>query len=134
MMDATSIPTTTATATPAATPSLAGSPSSLSPGPMAAALLLAALAAAAVVLARRKRRAPRLVEVLESTSLGPKRSLVVARLGDELLLLGSCEGGIALLSTRPASAVHTPAPAPAPEPEPGRSCGPDVAGLLSRFV
>ena len=80
-------------------------PASSSPGTVAAGLLLAALAVAALVLARRRRRAPRLVEIVESASLGPKRSLVVARMGGELLVLGSSEGGITLLATRPASAV-----------------------------
>jgi hypothetical protein len=58
-----------------------------------------------MVMARRRRRAPRLLDVLESVSLGPKRALVVARLGDELFVLGSSEGGISLLSTRPAAGV-----------------------------
>jgi len=79
------------------------SPSSFSGGSIAAGLLLAALAAVALVLARRRRNLPRLVEIVETASLGPRRSLVVARIGDELLLLGSSEGGIALLTTRPAS-------------------------------
>ncbi|GEJ59197.1 flagellar biosynthetic protein FliO [Anaeromyxobacter diazotrophicus] len=81
--------------------------SSFSPGPFAAGLLLAAMAAAAFVMARRRRAVPRLVQVLEQTSLGPKRALVVARLGDELLVLGSSEGGIALLATRPATSTST---------------------------
>jgi flagellar biogenesis protein FliO len=46
-----------------------------------------------------------MVQVLESTSLGPKRQLVVARLGEELLVLGASEAGIALLATRAAGAV-----------------------------
>ncbi|HUK65943.1 MAG TPA: flagellar biosynthetic protein FliO, partial [Anaeromyxobacteraceae bacterium] len=57
----------------------------------------------------------RLVEILESASLGPKRSLVLARLGDEVILLGSCEGGITLLSSRPAeSVVRATADGPTP--------------------
>jgi hypothetical protein len=71
-------------------------------------LLLAALAAAALVLARRRRGAPRMIQIVETASLGPKRSLVVARVGDELLLLGSSEGGIALLTARPAQPVEAP--------------------------
>jgi len=67
-------------------------------------VLLAGLAAAALVLRRRRHPAGRRVEVLETTSLGPKRSLVLARLGDELLLLGASEAGIHLLHTRPAGA------------------------------
>lgn len=100
------------------------STSSFSPGSLVAGLFLAALAAAAFVMARRKRRAPRLVEILESASLGPKRAIVVARLGDEILVLGSSEGGVALLSTRPAAAFCGADPSPrsrlaAPRPDRG---------------
>ncbi|HTP26484.1 MAG TPA: flagellar biosynthetic protein FliO [Anaeromyxobacteraceae bacterium] len=84
-----------------AVPSAVPAPS-FGPGPLAAGLLLAALCVAALVFARKRRRVPRLVEIIESASLGPKRSLVVARMGDEIFLLGSSEGGIALLTTRPA--------------------------------
>jgi flagellar biosynthetic protein FliO len=74
-------------------------------------LVLLGLAAAAFVVARRKRAAfgPRLLEVIESAPLGPRRSLVLARVGDELLVLGVSEGGIALLSSRRQA---DPAPAP----------------------
>ena len=81
------------------------SSSAFSPGPLAAGLFLALLAAVALVMTRRRRRTTRLIDILESVSLGPKRALVVARLGDELLVLGSSEGGIALLSTRPAAGL-----------------------------
>ncbi len=85
-------------------------------GPVTGALFLAAIAVAAFVLSRRRRGLPRLVEIIETASLGPKRSLVVARLGDELLVLGSSEGGIALLQTRPAPPRAAAAPAPAAAP------------------
>ena len=87
--------------------------------PMGAGLLLVAFAVAALVTAKRRKRAPRLVEILESSSLGPKRSLVVARMGHELLLLGSSEGGITLLSARPAPAPPAATSALAPV-EPSR--------------
>ena len=107
------ISTPTAIPTPAPSPfvSLTGAPaplpssSAFSPGPLAAGLFLALLAVAALVMTRRRRRTTRLIDILESVSLGPKRALVVARLGDELLVLGSSEGGIALLSTRPAAGL-----------------------------
>jgi len=62
------------------------------------AVLLAGLAIAAYVVARR-RRVPKLkqIQILETASLGPKRSLVVARVGDETLVLGTSEAGITLL-------------------------------------
>jgi len=89
------------------------------------ALALLALAVAAFLAARRQRTAPRLVRLIESTSLGPKRSLSVARLGDELLILGVSEAGIQLLATRavaPEQAAATdrlPAPAAAAGGAPG---------------
>jgi flagellar biogenesis protein FliO len=68
-----------------------------------AASALAALAAVALLLSRRRGRSSgRLVEVVETASLGPKRQLVVARMGEALLLLASSESGITLLSTQPA--------------------------------
>lgn len=87
-----------------------------SAGLWVAAALLAGLAVAAFATARRRTRRTRMVEVVESTSIGPRRSLVVARLGDELLLLGSSEAGIALLNTAPApSRPAKPAAPPARE-------------------
>jgi flagellar protein FliO/FliZ len=68
------------------------------------ALLLAALAVAAYLFARRRRGAPeRHIHILESASLGPKRSLVIARVGDQTLILGSSEAGITLLRASPTS-------------------------------
>jgi len=70
-------------------------------------ILLAAVAIAAYLFTRRKRAAShRQIEILESASLGPKRSLIVARIGDETLFLGSSEAGITLLkSSAPAQAA-----------------------------
>jgi flagellar biogenesis protein FliO len=90
-----------------------------------AALLILALAA--LWASRRRRPASRLVRVLETTSLGPKRSLVVAQLGGELLVIGASEAGLQLLAARPAglddqsgaaalTARLHPVPDPAPEP------------------
>jgi hypothetical protein len=39
------------------------------------------------------------IQILETASLGPKRSLVVARVGEETLVLGTSEAGITLLKT-----------------------------------
>jgi len=69
------------------------------------ALALLALAAAALFFRRRRTQLPRLVQVLETTSLGPKRSLVVARLGGELLVIGASEAGLQLLAARPAAGL-----------------------------
>ena len=65
------------------------------------ALFLAVLAVAAYVFARKKRTlGSRRIEILETASLGPKRSLVIARIGEETLVLGTSEAGITLLQTR----------------------------------
>jgi hypothetical protein len=103
--------------------------------------VLLALAIAALILSRRRQKAPRLVQVLERTALGPKRALVVARVGDEVLVIGSSEAGLQLLSARPA-AVEARGEAPArlvavPDPDPrdlpsAPAQGP-VLGLLSRL-
>lgn len=66
------------------------------------ALALAVLAALAWFLSRRKRQAGGRLEVLESTSLGFKRSIVLVRVQDEILVVGSSEAGLSLLSRRPA--------------------------------
>jgi flagellar protein FliO/FliZ len=113
-------------------------------GPLALpAAALALLGAVAAFLARRRRPTHRLVQVLETTSLGPKRSLVVARLGDEILVLGVSEAGLQLLAARPASGearsepVTRLRPVPSAEPEPEdqpRPAGPGVvASLLGRL-
>jgi flagellar biogenesis protein FliO len=72
----------------------------LGPGVAAAAGVLGLLAAVALFLARRKARPSRLVQIVETASLGPKRSLVVARVGSETLILGASEAGISLLVRR----------------------------------
>jgi flagellar biogenesis protein FliO len=116
---ATTSSTANTTATPAAnTTSAPTSPAPSAPPPLrltatpgtglslaAPGLVLFGLAGAALLLARKKKGTGRLVQVLETTALGPKRSLVLARLGDELLLLGSAEGGITLLRSQPAGAA-----------------------------
>jgi flagellar biogenesis protein FliO len=91
------------------------------------ALLLAGLAVSAFMLTRGRARAVRHVEVVETASLGPRRSLVVARMNGELLLLGASEAGISLLSSGPAPLAPLRAAAPEP-PVAGRGFG-----LLARL-
>lgn len=82
------------------------------------ALFLAALAVAAYVFARKKRGlgSTRRIQILETASLGQKRSLVIARVGDETLVLGASEAGITLLQagdgTGTAARLAMPAPSP----------------------
>ncbi|HVP63100.1 MAG TPA: flagellar biosynthetic protein FliO [Myxococcaceae bacterium] len=90
---------------------------------------LLVLAGAAVLAARKRQGSPRWIRVLETSSLGPKRSLVVAQVGAETLVLGVSESGISLLTTArapdrtdfetpPASASSEIAPERAPIPAP----------------
>lgn len=100
-------------------------------------VVIASLGGLALYLARRRPgTGQRLVQVLETASLGPRRQLVVVRLGDSLMLLGSSESGVTLLSMQPGAA---PAPAadagtatPSPVPlEPKRPSL--LSGLWSRL-
>jgi len=144
---ATPVATATAAATPTATPTQTPTPISAataSPWAPAAptgfaggvalpALVLAGLGTAAFLVTRKRVQRTRLVEVLESQSLGARRSLVVARLGEELLVLGASEAGIHLLTTAPAPlALRASAPAApssaGPAPADGRGLG-----LLARL-
>jgi len=75
-----------------------------------AALLLAALGGAAYFFARRRAITPRYVKIIETASLGPKRSIVVAEIGGERIILGTSEAGITVLTPR----SEPPAPSPAP--------------------
>jgi flagellar protein FliO/FliZ len=101
---------------------------------------LLALAIAALLATRRTKQQARLVRVLETTAIGPKRALVVARVGDEIMVIGSSEAGLQLLAARPAGleahAAEAPArlqavPDPAPEPAAGAALA--VRGLLARL-
>jgi hypothetical protein len=101
-------PTPTPTATPAspshdplalpATASGSGTPGGVVLGGGA----LLALAAAAFYFSRRRGAGrQRHIQILETASLGPKRALVVARVGDATMILGSSEAGITLLQSVP---------------------------------
>ena len=65
------------------------------------ALVLAAAGGAALWLKKKRPLASRVLQIVETTSLGPKRSLIVARVGAETLLLSSSEAGITLLTALP---------------------------------
>jgi flagellar protein FliO/FliZ len=66
-------------------------------GAIAIVIVFAGLACAAV-FARKKKRSTSTIQVLETAALGPKRSLILAKVGGRTLLLSSSEAGIALLS------------------------------------
>jgi flagellar protein FliO/FliZ len=69
----------------------------VSPLPMMAMLAMVALA---VFLMWRKRKQHKtgLIQIIETASLGPKRSLIVAEINGERMILGASEAGITLLN------------------------------------
>ena len=77
-------------------------------GPAWGALVLLALGAVALFFSRRRRGPGRRMEVLETMSLGPRRSLCLARVDGRTLVLGVSEAGVQLLSSHDAPpAVET---------------------------
>jgi len=136
--------TAPALSSPAATPGAAATASApelrlpragFDLGALAApAALIAGLAGATLLLARRRRAPGRRVQVLETTSLGPKRSLVLARLRDEVLLLGASEAGITLLRAQPAAELELDAAPPlAPSPSTADRRAAPLADLMARL-
>ncbi|MEN9797441.1 MAG: hypothetical protein RL653_1137 [Pseudomonadota bacterium] len=122
----------------AAPPARSAGLSDEGPSLVAPLAVLAVLGAAAFVLTRRA-AAPgrsRSLRVLETTTLGPRRSLVLAEVNGEWLLLGSSEAGLALLKSGPAATVQSPvtAPAPAPVAQPEMPAAPDAAGMLAAVL
>ncbi len=144
----------TAAHDPLAMPSAPNIPSAAGTPPNTGVFLgggaLLALAGAAFYFSRRRAAGrERHIQILETASLGPKRALVVARVGDATMILGSSEAGITLLQSVPdrdvsrqsgggisvpelsfAPSLAAPAPAPTtPSPpkiivEEARSSGP----------
>lgn len=93
---------------------------------------LLALAALAFALTRGRPRAARNITLVESTGLGPKRSLVIADVMGERLVLGVSEAGITVLSARPAP---QPEPAPFVVPPPvTASAQPPQMGFFDRLL
>lgn len=84
-------------------------PGVLTPGPLWGGLALAALAVVAWVLSKRRARVPRRLELVESMSLGPRRSLGLVRVDGRLLVVGVSEAGVQLLTSfdGPASPAPT---------------------------
>lgn len=76
------------------------------------ALVLIGIAGAAFFVSRRKAKREGLITILETAHLGPKRSLVLARVGGETMILGSSEAGITMLrplDSKPAAPLAAPA-------------------------
>lgn len=85
------------------------------PGPLWGGLALAALAAFAFVVSKKRPRPARRLELVESMSLGPRRSLCLTRVDGRLLVVGVSEAGVQLLTQFDAPA-EAPAPGTAAEP------------------
>lgn len=91
---------------------------------------LAALAALAFALTRRRAKVARSISVVETASLGPKRSLVIADVMGERMVLGVSEAGISVLSTR---AAPQPEPAPFVIPPPLETVSTSLSKEMSFF-
>ncbi len=64
-------------------------------------VVLGLLAGAALFLRRKQVKTTRMMRILETTNIGPKRSLIVAQVGNETMLLATSEAGITMLSKLP---------------------------------
>jgi flagellar biogenesis protein FliO len=73
-----------------------------------AVLLLVGLGVAAALLTRRRATRTRMIRIVETASIGPRRSLVVACIGGRTMVLGVSEAGVSLLDTQ-AGTIATPA-------------------------
>ena len=129
---------------PVAAPAVVDSTSSSGPGrglesksssgevsTVLAIVLLAGLALAAVVFARRRTARPRMIKIVETASIGPRRSLVIANVGGRTMVLGVSEAGVALLDAQvPAAAPEAGNAQPAAlADEPVAASEESVAGL-----
>jgi flagellar biogenesis protein FliO len=70
--------------------------------------LLAGLGVAATLFARRRTTRVRMIRIVETASIGPRRSLVVACIGGRTMVLGVSEAGVSLLDAQ-AGPVSAPA-------------------------
>lgn len=77
----------------------------------APALAILGLAGLAFALTRRRRTLPSSIRIVESASLGPKRSIVIAEVLGERMVLAVSEAGVSVLATK-----QLAAPELAPEP------------------
>ncbi|MEW5847913.1 MAG: flagellar biosynthetic protein FliO [Myxococcota bacterium] len=73
--------------------------SALAPGPGLGMAALLGLGAVGFLLARRRRQEGQMVEVLQTHALGPRRSIMVARVAGQTLVLSNSEAGIQLLTS-----------------------------------
>jgi flagellar protein FliO/FliZ len=79
---------------------------SSSPSPLGlagGALVILGLGAATLWMQKRKRQGSRHIQILETASLGAKRSLALVVVGRQSMLLSCCDSGIFLVSAQPAT-------------------------------
>jgi flagellar protein FliO/FliZ len=88
---------------PAGAGGLSGSSSPSPFGLAGGALIILGLGAATLWMQKRKRQGSRHIQVVETASLGPKRSLALVVVGRQSMLLSCCDSGIFLVSSQPAS-------------------------------
>lgn len=81
---------------------------------LAAAAILVALGVAATLFARRRSTRVRMIRIVETASIGPRRSLVVACIGGRTMVLGVSEAGVSLLDGQATLANPPPLPEKAP--------------------
>lgn len=115
-------------------------PSAAAPGAASSAMstilagvLLAGLAVAAILFARRRTTRTRMIKIIETASIGPRRSLVVANVGGRTMVLGVSEAGVALLDAPVSPAPIEPTGAPAAVTDsvpPQQQSVPDLRALV----
>jgi flagellar biogenesis protein FliO len=84
-----------------------GKSSSGAASTLLAVALLAGIGVAATLFARRRATRVRMIRIVETASIGPRRSLVVACIGGRTMVLGVSEAGVALLDAQ-AGPLSTP--------------------------
>jgi flagellar biogenesis protein FliO len=72
--------------------------------------LLAGLGVAATLFARRRSARVRMIRIVETASIGPRRSLVVACIGGRTMVLGVSEAGVSLLDAQAGPPVNPALP------------------------
>ncbi len=72
--------------------------------------LLAGLGVAATLFARRRSTRVRMIRIVETASIGPRRSLVVACIGGRTMVLGVSEAGVSLLDAQTGPPINPAVP------------------------
>jgi flagellar biogenesis protein FliO len=102
---------------------------------LAPALGLAGLVALTFTLKRRKKTLGGTgIALLEATSLGDKRSLVIADVLGERMVLGVSEAGITVLMSKPAPSLNEDEPIRVPPPQRLSGPAPQAMGFFQRLV